>query len=237
MMHYLKRFKCILAKKSYQVAICFFALCSFLSFASSLSAQNKSPANNPNKEALISNDIANPDVDYDIAFVTGGNLTVITDIKNKISNIGGLVLGVQFYRDYSKRWSSFASPQLVIDAVTRQATRKGGEIGLLYHVLGGGRLYKRDFGIAKTTVTNGHYLALGMRTGYYMYTAVPIEPGAPLLKGSTIDVAFGLDSGFEMTKVGYLGLQLYAGIVSFPTSVEAISARPFDALIYWRTFI
>ncbi len=176
----------------------------------------------------------------DIAFGAGGMAGSIESKDNKaagVANVGGATFSVSAIFDISSSWTGSVSPQMALDAQTKDVLRKGVGGALLYHLFGGPKKISHKVFNAEVTQRQRFSLALLTQSVYQSYSARDPNDKIEPIEGSVVETSAGLDFRKDLGTNLSMGLQVASTVLTMPASVEGLRTKMSQVGIYFRTYL
>ena len=181
---------------------------------------------------------------YDVSTKVGGSLGTITiesqskaaANKSKIESyqLGGIPIYFSFNFDIFERLSLNLGPGLLLDAPNSVILRQSFELGAVFHVLGGARRLERAGNAVSIVASSPSNVSLGIRTGLNNY-GTRIEQVE--FNGSAFETKIGIEYRKDNSPDSAYGSEVYATVLTMPSSVTRIRYKAFEVLAFWRLFL
>lgn len=176
----------------------------------------------------------------DVSIETGGMVGSVSSSELKNGTpvpFGGAIIGVIFNKDFSNSYTGFLEPQVAIDGTTQTVLKKGMNVGMAWHLVGGARRMNAKVPVAHFEETNASNLSLIARTGYFSFSAQPSTVGAKALLGAVIENCAGFEYRHDVFSSSALGMRLMKSLITFPTSVENLRTDYLEVAMFWRKLL
>lgn len=176
----------------------------------------------------------------DVSIETGGMVGTVSSSEVKKGApvpFGGAIMGVIFNKDFSNAYTGFIEPQIAIDGATQSVLKKGVNVGMAWHLLGGARRLTDKVAVAHFEESNASNLSVIARTGYFSFSAQPSTVGAKALLGAVIENCIGFEYRYDVFNSSALGFRLMKSLITFPTSVENLRTDYLEVALFWRKLL
>ncbi len=178
----------------------------------------------------------------DLSFKFGGAGGTITRPRsNKTPEqkfiFAGAPFAIAYNRGISPSLESFAQIGVLLDVPNKQVSRQGTDLGLIWHLWGGSRLY-----YAQNTQKFVHYsrswqsFSLIGQVGLQRYGASNKDDTSQNISGSVFEIPFGFGYRNEWGSRA-VGMEFLSTYLNLPASIERIDPVLGILYLYWRSAI
>lgn len=187
----------------------------------------------------------------DVSVGTGGVAGTVSTEKKSSSldatkgskrqfTIGGIPLVAMLNRDFSEHWSGNVQAQSMFDTINQQIARQGFAAAGVYHIVGGARRLTSTRGTSDfftVQATNRHNLSVAIRGGVFHYAATERDNIDNKISGSVWDIASGFEYRRNLSEANAFGVSAMGTVATLPASVDRLSARTGELVLFWRVFL
>jgi hypothetical protein len=181
---------------------------------------------------------------YDVSTKIGGSLGSITiESQSKVAankskkdsyQLGGIPIYFSFNYDIFEHLTLNLGPGLLLDAPNSVILRQSFELGAVFHVLGGARRLERAGNAVSIVASSPSNVSIGLRTGLNNY-GTRIEQIE--FNGSAFETKIGIEYRKDNSPDSAYGSEIYATVLTMPSSVTRIRYKAIEVLAFWRLFL
>jgi hypothetical protein len=181
---------------------------------------------------------SSPGSDVSLKFGTAsGSLTQTNpDATKSVYQFGGIPLNISLNTAQSDGFYMYFGLGIIADITNFQVTRAGFHTGLVFHLLGGSRIIRKDYGALETEVRNPSNLSFGLRFSFNHYEAATVD-GLAKISQSVLETAGGLEYRFDVSEKVSWSFEIYTGLMALGVGNSSVTPSLMEFWISYRIFL
>lgn len=136
--------------------------------------------------------------------------------------LGGLAVGLTFYRDIAESQTLAFAPSLLVDLTNQQIIRNGVEGSWFYHLWGGSGYVTEDYDRVVIKGSTSFSLSVLATLGYFNYAATVGETSTQAIRGSTLESRLGVAYRSTLGSGASWSVALLHTFITFRTSIDKV---------------